>query len=147
MAKTKKLPARKDVKTEDTWNLGSLFKSDDEWEKAFAAWEKQIPRYEKFRGTLGDGPEALAKLFGFDCEFDQMAERLGSYAHLKTTEDMADSRYQRMSGRYDHAATHAGEAASFVRPEILALSEKKLKEYVESKQLKPYRLQLERLIR
>jgi oligoendopeptidase F len=147
MPKTKKLPARADVKSEDTWDLSSLFKNDSEWEKAFTAWEKQIPRYEKFQGTLGDGPDALAKLFKFDSEFDQEAERLGTYAHLKTTEDMADSRYQRMSGRYDHAATHAGEAASFIRPEILALSEKKLKEYAESKQLKPYRLQLERLIR
>jgi len=147
MPKTKKLPARKDVKTEDTWDLSSLFKNDEEWEKAFVAWEKQIRRYEKFRGTLGDGPDALAKLFKFDVEFDQAAERLGTYAHLKTTEDMADSRYQRMSGRYDHAATLAAEATSFIRPEILALSDKKLKEYVDSKQLKPFKLQLERLIR
>src|SRR6201995_1121888 len=147
MAKSKKLPARKQVKTEDTWDLASLFKSDDEWETAFVAWEKQIPRYEKFRGTLGDGPEALAKCFSFDCEFDQAGERLGTYAHLKTTEDMADSRYQRMSGRYDHAATLAAEATSFIRPEILALSDKKLREYADSKQLKDYKLQLERLVR
>src|SRR3954454_168350 len=103
--KTRKLPLRSKVKREDTWDLASLFKSDDDWESAFTAWEKQIPRYEKFRGTLGDGPDALAKLFDFDCEFDQQAERLGTYAHLKTTEDMADSAYQRMSGRYDHAAS------------------------------------------
>ncbi|HEX3601300.1 MAG TPA: oligoendopeptidase F [Lacipirellulaceae bacterium] len=147
MSKTKKLPSRKQVKTEDTWDLASLFKSDAEWETAFTAWEKQIPRYEKFRGTLGDGPEALAKCFDFDCEFDQVAERLGTYAHLKTTEDMADSPYQRMSGRYEHAATLAAEATSFIRPELLALSDKKLKEYIDSKPLKPYRLQLERLIR
>jgi oligoendopeptidase F len=147
MAKTKKLPARKDVKPGDTWDLASLFKSDDEWERAFTAWEKQIAKYEKFRGTLGDGPEQLAKLFNFDCDFDQEAERLGTYAHLKTTEDMADSAYQRMSGRYDHAATKAAEATSFVRPEILSLSQKKLGEYIESKALKPFRLQLERLIR
>src|SRR5690242_14134045 len=126
MPKTKKLPARSQVKPDDTWDLASLFKSDDEWEKAFIAWEKQIPKYEKFRGTLGDGPETLAKLFNFDVEFDQAAERLGTYAHLKTTEDMADSRYQRMSGRFDHAATLAAEATSFIRPEILALPEKKL---------------------
>src|SRR3954470_21621663 len=98
MAKTKKLAARKDVKSEDTWDLASLFKGNEEWEQAFTAWEKQIPRYEKFRGTLGDGPEALAKCFVFDSEFDQQGERLGTYAHLKTTEDMADSAYQRMSG-------------------------------------------------
>src|SRR3954466_10859519 len=145
--KTKKLLVRSKVKAEDTWDLASLFKSDDEWEKAFTSWEKQIPKYEKYRGTLGDGPAALAKLFEFDIEFDREGERLGTYAHLKTAEDMADSRYQRMMGRYEHAATHAGEAASFTRPEILALPDKKLKEYLDAKQLRTYRLQLERLVR
>ena len=145
--RTKKLPVRSKVKTEDTWDLASLFKSDDEWEKAFTAWEKQAAKYEKFRGTLGDGPAALAKLFEFDCEFDRMAERIGTYASLKTTEDMADSRYQRMLGRYEHAATIAAEKTSFIRPEILALPDKKLKESQNAKQLAPYQLQLERLVR
>src|SRR5436190_21349358 len=142
MAKTKKLPLRSKVKPDDTWDLASLFKSDDDWEGAFTALEKQIPRYEKFRGTLGDGPAALAKLFEFDCEFDRTAERIGTYANLKTTEDMADSRYQRMFGRYEQAATLAAEATSFIRPEILALPDKKLKEYLDSKQLAPFKLQL-----
>lgn len=145
--RTKKLLVRSKVKTEDTWDLASLFKNDDEWEKAFAAWEKQIPKYEKFRRTLGNGPAALAKLFEFDCEFDRAGERLGTYAHLKTTEDMADSRYQRMLGRYEHAATKAGETASFIRPEILALPDKTLAEYAKARQLEPFRLQLERLVR
>src|SRR6478672_2836105 len=145
--KTKKLLVRSKVKPDDTWDLASLFKSDDDWEKAFTAWEKQIPRYEKFRGTLGDGQAALAKLFEFDCEFDRTAERIGTYANLKTTEDVADSRYQRMLGRYEHAATLAGEAASFIRPEILSLPDKKLGEYLKAKQLAPFQLQLERLVR
>src|SRR5215211_7377267 len=147
MSKTKKLPTRKQVKEADTWDLGSLFTCNAEWERAFGAWEKQIPRYEKFRGTLGNGPAALARCFEFDCEFDQAAERIGTYANLKTTEDMADSRYQRMLGRFEHAATLAAEATSFIRPEILALPEKKLKEYLGAKQLAPFKLQLERLIR
>jgi oligoendopeptidase F len=145
--RTKKLPTRSQVKPADTWDLASLFKNDEEWERAFVKWEKQIPGYEKFRGTLGDGPAALAKLFEFDLEFDRAGERLGTYAHLKTTEDMADSRYQRMLGRYEHAATLAGETASFIRPEILSLPDKKLAEYLKAKQLAPYQLQLERLVR
>jgi oligoendopeptidase F len=145
--KTKKLPTRKQVKASDTWDLCSLFKSDAEWERAFAAWEKQIPQYEKFRGTLGDGAAALAKCLAFDSDFDREGERLGTYAQLKTTEDMADSRYQRMLGRYEHAATLAGEAASFIRPEILSLPTKTLNEYVEAKPLRRFKLQLERLVR
>jgi oligoendopeptidase F len=147
MPKTKKLPTRSQVKPADTWDLTSLFDSDADWERAFAAWEKQIPRYEKFRGKLGDGPAALAKCLEFDSDFDRAGERLGTYAHLKTTEDMADSRYQRMLGRYEHAATQAAEAASYIRPEILSLPAKKLDQYVAAKPLRRFRLQLERLIR
>ncbi len=145
--KTKKLPTRSQVKTEDTWDLSSLFESDADWERAFAVWEARIPQYEKFRGTLGDGAAALAKCLVFDSNFDREAERLGTYAHLKTAEDMAASDYQRMMGRYESAATRAGEAASFIRPEILSLSAKTLKEYVEAKPLQRFRQQLERLIR
>jgi oligoendopeptidase F len=145
--KAKKLPTRSQVKNEDTWDLASLFKSDAEWERAFSAWEKQIPKYEKFRGTLGDGAAALAKCLTFDSDFDREGERLGTYAHLKTAEDMAASDYQRMMGRYEHAATLAAEAASFIRPEILSLSAKTLKQYVDAKPLQRFKLQLERLIR
>lgn len=149
MAKTKakKLPARRDVKPDDTWDLGSLFPDDESWEKAFSKWEKLVPKYEQFRGTLGGGPAALAKCFAFDSDFDRTGERLGTYAHLKTTEDMADSTYQRMLGRYEHAATQAAEAASFIRPEVLSLPAAKLHEYVAAKPLRPYKLRLERLIR
>ena len=84
MAKTKKLPARKDVKPEDTWDLASLFKSDAEWEKAFTAWEKQIPQYEKFRGTLGNGPDALAKCFEFDV---RVRSRRRAARHVRASQD------------------------------------------------------------
>src|SRR5688500_6286442 len=58
---TKKLPARRQVKPAATCDLSSLLGNDADWERAFTAWEKQISRYERFRGTLGDGPAALAK--------------------------------------------------------------------------------------
>jgi oligoendopeptidase F len=83
----------------------------------------------------------------FDSGFDREAERLGTYAFLKTSEDTANSTYQRMQGRYQHAASEAAQAASFIRPEILAISAAKLKTYLAAKPLKPYRLQLERLVR
>jgi oligoendopeptidase F len=147
VSKSKKLPARRQVKPADTWDLASLFDSDDQWERAFAAWEQRIPEYEAFRGTLGDGPADLANCLQFDSEFDRAGERLGTFAHLKTAEDMANSRYQRMLGRYEHATTRAAEAASYIRPEILSLPAATLREYVSAKPLRRFQLQLERLIR
>ena len=52
-----------------------------------------------------------------------------------------------MVGRFQNAASRAGELASFIRPEILAISAAKLKKLLAAKQLAPYRLMLERLVR
>lgn len=144
---TKKLPPRSKVKAADTWDLSNLFATDDEWEQEFAKWQKQIKKFEPFRGTLGDGPAQLAKLLKFDSKLDRQGERIGSYAFLKTAEDTANSDYQRMVGRYQNAASQAAQAASFIRPEILSLSAAKLKKYLAAKELKHHKLQLERLVR
>jgi oligoendopeptidase F len=147
MSKTKKLPARAQVKSDDTWDLSSLYSGDEAWEEAFGKWERQVAKYAKFKGTLGESPAALAKCLKFDSQFDRVGERLGNYAFLKTAEDMAESKYQRMQGRYTHAATKAAEASSFIRPEILDIPAARLKKFLASKALAPFRLQLERLVR
>ncbi len=147
MAKIKSLPVRSKVKPADTWDLGSLFSSDAAWEKAFKTWTQQIVAYEKFRGKLGDSPASLAACLKFDSSFERAGERLGTYAFLKSTEDTASSPYQAMVGRFQNVASRAAQAASYIRPEILAVSQAKMKRLLASKPLRPYRLLLERMIR
>jgi oligoendopeptidase F len=141
------LPTREKVKVGDTWNLDSLYLNDEAWEKDFIAWEKQIKRYAAFQGKLGSGADQIADCLKFDVKFDRQAERLSTYAFLKTTEDTANSTYQRMVGRFQHAASEAGQAASYIRPEIMAIPPKKFDEFLKSKSLAPFRLTLERMVR
>ena len=145
--KGKTLPPRNRVKEADRWDLSSLFPNDADWETAFNKWKKRIGKYESFRGTLADGASQLAACLKFDEKFDRDGERIGTYAFLKTTEDQANSEYQRMLGRYQHAASEASQAASFIRPEILNISPRKFKQYLAAKELARYRLLLERLQR
>src|SRR5687767_13075914 len=145
--KTKTLPPRSKVKPADQWDLSSLFKSDAEWEAAFKKWEQQIPGYEKFKGKLGASAEMLSACLQFDAAVDRAGERLGVYAFLKTAEDQGNSDYQRMKGRYQHAATRAAEASSWLRPEILAIPPKKMGQFLEARELREWRLALERVLR
>lgn len=147
MNEIKRLPQRNEVAVEDTWDLSGLFASDEEWETAFDEFEKEYPNYEKFQGRLGDSAQVLAECLAFDSELDQKAERLGSYAFLKSAEDQANGDYQRMVGRFQAVATRAGEAASFIRPEILSIDDAKLDEFLNADELQLYKLSLERLIR
>lgn len=146
-AKSKSLPQRSRVKVEDTWNLDSLFESDAAWEKAFEKWKKLISGFAAFRGTLADGAKQLSACLKFDEDFDRLGERISKYANLKTAEDQTNSDYQRMRGRCLHASSEAAQAASFIRPEILAIPAKKLRELMNSRELAPYRLVLERIQR
>ncbi len=144
---TKKLPHRTKVKAEDTWDLSSLFAADTDWTVALEKYRKLAKGYEKFRGTLGEGPAQLAKLFDFDIKLDRLAERVGTYAYLRLSEDSGSGEAQRMVGLYQNVITGAAEAASYIRPEILALPAAKLKKYLADKSLAKYQLKLERMVR
>jgi oligoendopeptidase F len=147
MSKAKTLPPRNQVKQADTWNLGSLFRSDRDWEAAFEKWEKQIPGYAKFKGHLGDSAEMLSACLQFDASIDRAGERLGTYAYLKTAEDQGNSDYQRMKGRYEHAATRAGEASSFIRPELMTIPPAKMDACLQARELADWRIALDRILR
>jgi oligoendopeptidase F len=141
------LPARDQVAIDDTWDLSSLFRSDADWETALAGWEARIPEFAGFAGTLGQAPERLAECLAFDLDVDRAADRIGTYAFLRAAEDQSAPEGQRMVGRFQHVATRAGEAAAFMRPEILAIDPERLTGWLELPALAPYRLLLERLIR
>jgi len=143
----KRLPARGDVAVGDTWDLKSLFSSDAEWAVALAEWEKRIPGFATFAGTLGSSAERLAECLAYDLAVDREGDRLGTYAHLRASEDQAAADAQRMTGRFQHVATLAGEKASFIRPEIMAIPPATLDAWMKLPVLAPYRLLLERLTR
>jgi oligoendopeptidase F len=141
------LPARKAVAAADTWDLSSLCRSDAEWEEALATWEERIPQFVAYAGTLGTSAERLAECLAHDLAFDREGDRLGTYAQLRASEDLAAPDAQRMVGRFQHVATRAGEAASFIRPEIMAIPPATLADWMNLPAFAPYRLLLERIIR
>jgi len=131
----------------DTWNLSTLFPSDDAWEEAFAAWKKQIAGYAAFQGKLAESAEKLAECITFDLDVNRAGERLGNYAHLKVCEDQGNSVYQRMKGRFMQLASDAGQASSYIRPEILAIPSEKMDEFLQSPALAPYKRLMTQVLR
>ena len=147
MPKTKSIPPRAKVKKSDTWDLSQLYKSDADWEKAFKRAEKKLAKYGEFKGTLRKSAKGIRACYDFDVGFEKEAERLGSYAFLKASEDVADSTYQGMVARFTYMATRAGETASYIAPEIQSIPKKKFESFIASPVLKPYRFNLQKLLR
>ena len=140
-------PKRSDVPLSDTWDLTSLFESDDTWLAVLSQFENEIAGFAKFSGRLTQSAEILAQCLSFDVKLDRLGERLGTYAFLKTTEDQGNSHYQAFVARYLNLATKAGQAASFFRPEILLIPPEKIEAMMGEDCLKPFSLVLERINR
>ncbi len=141
------LPSRPQVPIEHTWDLSSLYPDDASWYRDFAAFEKEIEGYASFQGTLASSAARLGECLRFDLRLDRMSERLGTYAFLKTAEDQSNSDYQAMLAKFQNGAVKASQAASFIRPEILAIPSEQLRAMMESSELADVRLILERIAR
>lgn len=144
---TNQLPSRESVRAADSWDLSSLYADNESWEVDFQRLDSLIPDFENYRGKLGESAETLAAALSFDSEFDRIAERLGTYAFLKTTEDQGNSDYQAMKARFQNLAVRAGQASSYMRPEIMSIPETTIDTMLEDEQLSLFRLQLQRLLR
>lgn len=141
------LPKRSEVSPQDTWDLSKLYANDEAWETSFKEFESRISGFEQFKGTLGQSAARLAECLKYDSDTDRIVDRLSNYAYLKTTEDQTNSDYQRMIGRLQNVATRAGEAASYIRPEILAIPDKDMNSFLADEAMEPYKLMVERLLR
>ncbi len=98
------LPKRSDLPLEHTWDLASVFPSDDAWREAYAAVEAELPRLEATRGRRA---ESAAALLDWLRQSEAARERLGRvavYASMQYDVDTGDSeagaRYQQVIGLY-----------------------------------------------
>ena len=140
-------PFRADVAEKDKWNLSSLYKDEKAWDEDLKNLEERIPGIEEFKGTLEESDQQLIACLDYLFQTEQLEERLGYYAMLRREEDVADSSGQGRFARYMSVASRSSAASGYLKPEIQALPDDKLKEYMASPELEEYRNVLDRLVR
>ena len=145
---TTALPKRSEVPEELTWDLTTIFKTDETWEEEYEALQKEIPNIKDFQGTLHTSAERLHQLFTYQ---DEVSERLGklyTYSHMKYDEDTTNSFYQGMNQKASTLLTMYSSHASFIVPEILAIGADKIKAFLEEyESLQHYKKTLDEILR
>ena len=140
MDESKKLPKRDKVPSEWTWDLGVIFKSDEEFEQSYKELEKTIESAGAYKGTLTNGSESFLKAIQVILGLSNQLETLYVYAQLKNDQDTTNSTYQGMYEQATKLATQANEAISWFEPEVLELPEEKLEQYFsENEELAIYK--------
>ena len=129
---TSALPTRQEQPQEYTWNLESVYTSDEQWEADFAKLEGLIPQLEKLSGTLGADGESLLDGLQQRDEASKLLQQVYIYAYLRQNEDLTNSKYQAMTSRIATMASRVGAAAAFFEPEILAIPDERMDEFFQS---------------
>ncbi|MEK4666351.1 oligoendopeptidase F [Niallia sp. FSL R7-0271] len=138
--------ARKDVSVEETWNLTDLFPCEKAWKMELDAITQDMEKFAEYRGSLGNSAINLLQCL---LERDSLSERLSrvlTYASLLQSADGTDPNNQ--ANEAIAASVYAAARAnnSFIDSEILALSEKKVREFMNQESgLQDYKKTLEDL--
>lgn len=139
----KQLLSREEVPEHLTWDLTSIFSSDEEWEKAFQVVAQLDQEATKFQGKVANSAENLYEALQASDNVSQQFGKLYTYSHLKHDQDTTNAKYQAMESRMKALGAKLSAAWSFLTPEILSLSEETINEFLAS--YEPLQLYAQRL--
>ena len=125
------VPDRGDIDTEYTWDLESLFATDEDWEEAFEEAKAHIADLEAYEGRATDDGETLLETLETREELMRRVANVTSYARMRRDEDTTDQHYQALTTRAGTLATDASSAASFIEPALQECSREELDAMVE----------------
>ncbi|MBV8414200.1 MAG: oligoendopeptidase F, partial [Verrucomicrobia bacterium] len=147
MTPSRQIPARSEIPEADTWDLTRIFKTEEEYRKAFSDLKNGYLKITEFKGRVGESPETLLNCLEFENRLDQIAERLGHYSSLKHSEDSSNNENLSRRAELTNLLTKVNEAASFINPEIQAINDDKFQSLLDDQALTDWRIFLRKLRR
>lgn len=147
MSKMQELPAREELPEDLTWDLKSIYESDQSFEESFASFEESYQSLASYQGTLADGADQLLTALENILASSRHLGNLHLYAHLKNDQDTSNAKYQELYDRVRSLSSQFSVTISWFQPELLAIDEGKIQAYIqENSELELYRHYLERLM-
>lgn len=147
------MKTRNEVPLEDRWNVEALYPNQQAWEQAlkkFVPHPQQVPHWSAlhaYQGTLAKAPEKVKEALDLSMEIDRELSKLYTYAHLRHDEDIANPEFKKSYEQILNLAHAFAQEISWFQPELMALPDDLLNQYLKSPILSDYHFYLEKLIR
>ncbi len=125
------LTKRSDIPKEYTWDLESIFPTNEDWENTIKALQQRLPELEALKGTLAQSGQTLLAVLQKRDELFEKLETVFVYASMRKDEDTTNGTYQGMYDRAMQLVVHASTVASYIEPEILAIPQDTLSRFVQ----------------
>ena len=138
------IPERKDVPASDKWDLSTLYKSDEDWEKALASIKQLTENVVAFKGKMALSSDSLLGALKANEALEKVIETVYNYASLQHTADEGDSAAQDRDGRAMMAYAASESATSFFSPELMAIPDEKINSWMNLPEFADYKIFLQK---
>lgn len=146
MSEVKRLRTRGEVPDKYKWNVAKMYSSDELWEEDFKKLQGLVPMLDQYKGQLNISSSLLEYLNKY-IEASNLFEDLAVYAHLRSDEDTANSKYQVMQDKISTYGAEFSAITSFFLPEVLKMDTAEINKLISEEQgLKLYEFFLEQIM-
>lgn len=126
---------RKDIDQRLKWDTTSIYEKDEDFYEDIENVKKLADKLVGFKGKITSSLDNFKEFIKLDEEFSRKLEKAYVYASLKSDEDTRVTKYQEMDQVATNTYVALTEALSFVRPELLATDQEKIKEYLKDPEI------------
>ena len=129
-----------------TWNLQSLFKSDEAWEKELSKFNKDINELENYVGKVTKSKTHFVSALKIKEKLDIRLEKLYAYAKLSKDINKNSYKYLDMINKVSKVDSKYSRICAELELEILKLPDSTYKEYTKSKKVeKKFKMYLQEI--
>jgi oligoendopeptidase F len=122
--------SRSKVKKNQTWNSESVFATPKDFDAAVKKLVEDLPNIKKYQGRLVEGPDIFIEAMSVLDEVSKLAAKVQVYATMSSAVDTSDQLGASMNGKAMSALAQVGAATSFIDPELLAIGEPALRQWI-----------------
>ena len=121
---------RSKVRKNQTWNAESVFESPEAFDAEVKDLVESLSEIRKYQGRLAEGPGTFLQAMDLVEGISQRAARVRVYASMSSAVDAANQQAAAMNSKAASALAQVSAATSFIDPELLALGEAALRDWL-----------------
>ena len=126
------VPERGERDDEHKWDLDSIYANDDDWEQAYEALSEKLDDLSAYEGRLTEDGDTLLEALELRDEIHREAEKVASYARMRSDEDTRDQEYQALKARGASLMADVSSATSYIDPALQDCTREELQSMVAS---------------
>jgi oligoendopeptidase F len=129
------------------WQLDKMYSSKEAIEKDIKTVKEYINEVKEYRGKLGENKENFLSALSVYENASRLVQNLYVYTHMKQHEDTRINTYQGDASRTEMLSAELSMATSYIVPEIIAMDEKVLNEFLKDEKVSFYKKFVDDLLR